>query len=44
MVERIQAKDISIVIPTYCREEVLVNTVTALLEQEQPAGEIIIVD
>lgn len=36
--------DISVVIPTYCREQVLVNTIRSLLEQDSPAGEIIVVD
>lgn len=44
MPEKIQAKNVSVVIPTYCREQVLVNTVETLLELEEPAGEIIIVD
>lgn len=38
------AADISVVIPTYCREQVLVDTVEALLQQDDPAGEIILVD
>jgi len=35
---------ISIVIPTYRREQVLVDTLHALLRQEPPADEILVVD
>lgn len=38
------AADISIVIPTYGREQVLVDTLTQLLALPQPAAEILIID
>jgi GT2 family glycosyltransferase len=38
------AADVSIVIPTYRRGSVLLDTVEHLLRQEQPAGEVILVD
>lgn len=39
-----QCPDVSIVIPTYGREQVLVDTVESLLALEYPASEIILVD
>ncbi len=38
------ASDVSIVIPTFGRDEVLVDTIRSCLEQTPPAGEILVVD
>lgn len=40
----VELQNTSIVIPTYGREEVLVDTVTSLLKLDKRAGEIIVVD
>ena len=39
-----QASDVSLVIPTYGREQVLLDTIQACLDQKSPAGEILIID
>lgn len=36
--------DISIVVPTYGREMLLIDTITALLQLEQPAAELLVID
>lgn len=38
------AADVSIAIPTFGRDEVLVDTIRYCLEQDQPAGEVIVID
>ena len=42
--ERVNSGQLSIVIPTYGREEVLIGSISALLSLEFPANEIIVVD
>ena len=44
MAEKQKLDKVSIVIPTYGREEVLLKTISALLNLEYPANEIILVD
>lgn len=41
---RFTAADVTIAIPTYGRDEVLVDTIRSCLNQDEPAGEIIILD
>lgn len=36
--------DVSIAIPTYGRDEVLIDTIRACLHQREPAGEVIVID
>ena len=42
--ESVQGVPVSVVIPTYCREQVLVETIEYMLGQHPSAGEIIVVD
>jgi GT2 family glycosyltransferase len=44
MQSEFQAADVTIAIPTYGREQVLLDTVQACLDQESTAGEILIID
>lgn len=41
---RAHPDDVSIAIPTFGREEVLLDTIRACLKQEPPAGEILVID
>jgi GT2 family glycosyltransferase len=44
MPELLTPRDVAIAIPTYGRDQVLLDTITACVNQKEPAGEILVID